>query len=149
MPSTKSTPQSDPKNNKRPIITILQQYASRSETKQIATTNGGRLPSVREFILAIKGKEQNKQLKEQWFWTSDDGLMISKESKIDYKEGTVVEVTQEEWRALPFEQRAYALSGTGPVAVYFYQNSREDHSSTLTMDSNRGALAAKVAYIEI
>lgn len=75
--------------------------------------------------------------------------MISKESKIDYKEGTVVEVTQEEWRALPFEQRAYALSGTGPVAVYFYQNSREDHSSTLTMDSNRGALAAKVAYIEI
>jgi len=147
MTSTTPIPSSESKIVKKPIITVLDQYASRTETKQIASTNGGRLPSLKEFILAIKDKSHNKQLKEAWFWTSDDGVMVSRESKIDYKEGKVIEVTPAEWKKLPFEQKAYASSGTGPVAIYFYHNSTEDHSSTLTIDSNRGALVARVAYI--
>ena len=144
MTSAKSTPRSESKN---PTITVLEKHESRAEAKLIATANGGKLPSVKEFIFAIKGKINNRQMDDEWFWTSDEGLMISKESKINYNEGTVVEVTAEEWNALPSEQKAYASSGTGPIAVFFHRNTREDNSSTLMIDSNRGALVAKVAYI--
>ena len=136
---------SETKTLRKPI-TVMDQYASRAEAKQIASANGGKLPSIREFILEIKGGAHNKQLKNAWFWTSDEGLKTSRESRIDYKEGTVVEVSMAEWERLPFEQKAYASNGTGPVAIYFYHDSR-DHSSALTIDSNRGALVARVAYI--
>ena len=127
----------------KPII-ILDQCATRSEAKRIATVNGSRLISVKEFILAIKDPTQYKRLEGRRYWTADYGLKLSGYCKIDYENGTIVKVSESEWEKLTREQRAYAYGGSGPVI--------------LSLDYDYGGLVvdvvtwpngvAQVAYVE-
>jgi len=127
----------------KPIV-ILDQCASRSESERIAAANGGRLMSVKEFILAIKDPTQYNRLKGDWYWTADIGLELSGYCKIDYDNGAIVKVSELEWEKLPYEQRAYAHRGSGPVVfdvLYYLHRRLVVHALT------RSDLAARVAYV--
>ena len=106
-------------------ITVLEQKANYSDAVKIAAQNGGRLPTLKEFIIQLK---TDKSLLEKTgmdeVWLGDDpGLKIvgrdlkSNETvscKIDYKNGVLTPVASEAiWEALPDGKRAEVSGGSG------------------------------------
>ncbi len=105
-------------------ITRLDERAGFARATEIAAENGGALPSKAEFIQALKDPKQYEQFRGDWYWLRDaGGLNISGYAKIDYDKGDIVKVSEDEYRKLPKEQRAYAYKGSGPLALgvdYYY-----------------------------
>lgn len=106
-------------NSIRGPILVLEQRANFVEARRIAAEHNGRLPTLQEFIHAINNPEQFKQLRGDWYWTGEEQVPIKPEGycRIDYEHSVLVQVTGKEWNALPAEQKAYMLGGSGAVEV--------------------------------
>lgn len=97
-------------------IVILDQRANFADAKKIAGEHKGRLPTLQEFVRAIKDPKQLESLRGDWYWTSDDKLPEGY-CQIDYEQGALVVKPKKEWDALPSEQKAFVLKGSAPVAI--------------------------------
>lgn len=102
-------------------ITVLDQKENNLNSKIIARKNGGQLLTVKEFIQALKDPSLYLRMRGDTYWTADTGLNISGYSRIDYENGTIAGVSENEYKKLLVEQRAYAWNG--------------NHNVTITVDS--------------
>ncbi len=107
-------------NVESPIINILERRASYFEAQELARKMNTTLPTLKEFITALKNNPKlYEQSKTDWYWLGDEpGSNISGYCKIDYEKGTIESVTDSEYVHLPTDQRAQAWSGNGPLALH-------------------------------
>jgi hypothetical protein len=104
-------------NEPKYMIITLPHRIGRYDTEKVARANGGRLLIVKEFIGVLKDPIQYAKMKNDWYWTADTGLDFLGYLKIDYKDGTLEKVSENEYSKLPIMQRAYSSGGNGPVAI--------------------------------
>ena len=98
-------------------IQILRQVADFAGSNGIAAENGGRLPTLKEFITELKSPEFYEKAKYNSYWLGENGLGFSGYARIDYEKGTITQVREKDWERLPISERAYAYSGSGPVSL--------------------------------
>jgi len=99
------------------VIIVLDHRAGRYEAEQIAKKNGGQLLTVKDFIQLLNDPIKYAKMKNDWYWTANTGIVLSGYLKIDYENGTLGKVSEEEYGKLAVKKRAYAMWGSGPVAL--------------------------------
>lgn len=97
-------------------ITVLDQRATFADAKKIAGERQGRLPSLQDFIRAMRDPKQLEKLRGDWYWISEEKIPDGY-CRIDYDQGTLIQVAKKEWDVLPAEQKAFILTGTGAVGI--------------------------------
>lgn len=133
------------------LIIILDKKANYLDAESIAQERGGRLPTLAEFLTQLnKGPDLRNNTRGNWLWLGDKpGLTIGGLCKIDYEKGTVEQITEREYKVLPYEQRAYAFKGEGQVYVLASYSPTQGYTR-LEIGAVDGPqyVASRIAYIE-
>ena len=101
-------------------IDISDRRSSFSEAQQLAKALDSRLPTLKEFIIALKDPEFFKIAKGNCYWLNGSGLSVSGYFEINYNKGELERPpkTQTSSFSTPVDRRAYAYSGKGPLILF-------------------------------
>lgn len=130
-------------------IKVLYVNASFDRANEIARENGSRLPTLSEFIGALRDSpEMYREAKGRWwYWLGEEpGLLISGKCRINYDACRIETVTPEVYAALPKKERAHAISGKGPVAIIVYGDDSDKLINVIGDYRTEGA--ARVSIID-
>ena len=105
------------KSASKTAIQFVPQRADYSYSERVAKEHGGRLATLREFLVALKDPQQFENLKGYSYWLSGAGLDVSKYCKLDHEKGMFVELREEEWNALPANEKVFICPGSGPLLL--------------------------------
>ncbi len=104
-------------------VKVLYVNASFDRANEIAMENKSRLPTLSEFIGALRDSPEmyRKDKGRWWYWLGDaPGLSIFGKCRINYDACSIEKVAPEVYAALPKNERAHAISGNGPIAIIVY-----------------------------
>lgn len=134
--------------NPRRTAGTTEQGMGHKGPKDVAIGHSTRLVTLREAILSENSKpEAFKEFDDKWLLFGDEpgSLKTLGYHKINQRDGTLEAVTEKEWGALPFSQRAYVLRGKQPVSRFVFRNG--PHYSHLVVDIASSNAAASVVVI--
>ena len=128
-------------------ITVLQQWVKPKEAEEHAADEGGRLPTKKEFIRALKDPEfYNKVQQGCYRLSGGPELGISGRCKIDYKKGDVVGVSTSGWRDLLPKEKAWVDTGNGLLTIGV--GSLVDEYRILLSSNDRSVSIVRLALIK-
>lgn len=105
-----------------PAIKVLNLELTYSNAQAHAQDMGSRLPTLKEFILALREHPKlYEQSKSGVYWLSGEPeANVSGFCSIDYEKGTLIPVSEDEWKKLPDSERAYVSEGRGHMVLYIF-----------------------------
>lgn len=99
------------------IIEVLDRRATYEEAR-----SRGRLPTLREFIHALKNPAFHQRSQGSWYWLGEAGPDTKGYHRIDYEKGEITPVSDGDYYGLPFEERAVVSGGDGHPALFVFGN---------------------------
>jgi hypothetical protein len=93
----------------------------RRRATYLEATALGRLPTLREFIRALKDNSAFlRRCRGSWYWLGDAVPGTMGYHRIDYDRGAVTQVSDSDYYNLPFEERAVVAGREGHPAVFVF-----------------------------
>ena len=126
------------------VVVVLDKRGNRENSEKIATMYGGQLLTIKEFVQTLKDQKQYLKMRGDRYWVANTKLDLYGLSRIDYDKGTVTSVSEEEYGGLPFEQRAFAWGGQGPVSIFLFQYASTVNRMFLLADNSTDLLGRVV-----
>ena len=133
------------------LLKLFDQRVTFHEANEIAKSMSTRLPTLSEFILSLRDDPNlYDQSKGNSYWLSDRlPARLSEHCRINFEKGVLEKITEDVWKNLPEEQRAYVWKGKMHMAIFIHSDRPDRYGVMSLAFSERPDGVASVALADI